>query len=111
MTPSPLSYRNVGRNKCRYMRGCGGGGFYREKLTCLLNPYFSTSTLFREIIMATQPLPYWRLKRAEKLMGTPGFCFGGGGIEHSGRTPPSPQKGSIDKTPKILPSLTPGPWR
>ena len=36
---------------------------------------------------------------------------GGGSIEPSGRTPPSPKMGSIDRTPKILPSLTPRPWR
>ena len=41
-------------------------------------------------------------------LGRPGFRFrGGGSIEPSGRTPPSPKKGSIDRTPKILPSLTP----
>ena len=39
------------------------------------------------------------------------FPGGGGSIEPSGRTPPSPKKGSIDRTPKILPSLTPRPWR
>ena len=45
--------------------------------------------------------------------GTTAFRFrgGGGSIEPSGRTPPSPKKGSIDRTPKILPSLTPRPWR
>ena len=45
--------------------------------------------------------------------GEAGFSFpgGGGSIEPSGRTPPSPKKGSIDRTPKILPSLTPKPWR
>ena len=43
-----------------------------------------------------------------------GFSFpggGGGSIEPSGWTPPSPKKGSIDRTPEILPSLTPRPWR
>ena len=35
------------------------------------------------------------------------FPGGGGSIEPSGRTPPS-KKGSIDRTPKILPRLTPG---
>ena len=34
---------------------------------------------------------------------------GGGSIEPSGRTPL--KKGSIDRTPKILPRLTPGPRR
>ena len=45
--------------------------------------------------------------------GEAGFSFpgGGGSIEPSGRTPPSPKKGAIDRTPKILPSLTPRPWR
>ena len=47
--------------------------------------------------------------------GEAGFSFrweGGGGLtEPSGRTPPSPKKGSVDRTPKILPSLTPRHWR
>ena len=45
-------------------------------------------------------------------MGRPGFRFrggGGGSIEPSGRT--TPKKGSIDRTPKILQRLTPGPRR
>ena len=47
---------------------------------------------------AVQPCPLGRL----------GFHFrGGGSIEPSGRTPPSPKKGSIDRTPKILPRATP----
>ena len=48
-----------------------------------------------------------------KHPGEAGFSFpgGGGSIEPSSRTPPSPKKGSIDRTPKILPSLTPRPWR
>ena len=44
-----------------------------------------------------------------------GFSFpggGGGSIEPSGRTPPSSlKKGSTDRTPEILPRLTPGPRR
>ena len=35
----------------------------------------------------------------------------GGSIEPHGETPLSPQKSSIDRTPKILPRLTPGPRR
>ena len=49
-----------------------------------------------------------------KLGGRVFVCGGGGGgggsMEPSGRTPP-PKKGSIDRTPKILPRLTPGPRR
>ena len=37
------------------------------------------------------------------------FVYGGGGVDRA--PPPSPKKDSIDRTPKILPSLTPGPWR
>ena len=36
---------------------------------------------------------------------------GGGSIEPSGRTPPPKKKGSINRTPKILQRLTPGPRR
>ena len=44
--------------------------------------------------------------------GEAGFSFpGGGGVDRALRPdpPPSPKKGSIDRTPKILPRLTPGP--
>ena len=51
-------------------------------------------------------------KLAVTSPGEAGFSFRGGvSIEPSGRTPPPPQKGSIDRTPKILPRLTPGPRR
>ena len=40
-------------------------------------------------------------------LGRLGFRFRGGSIEPSGRTPPSPKKCSIDRTPKLLPRLTP----
>ena len=64
------------------------------------------------------PRNYWEIIFGPKMMilqrvrhqkGRPGFRFrGGGSIEPSSRTPPSPKKGSIDGTPKIRPSLTPG---
>ena len=45
--------------------------------------------------------------------GEAGFSFpgGGGSIEPSSRTPPFPKKGSIDRSRKLLPSLTRRPWR
>ena len=45
--------------------------------------------------------------------GEAGFSFpgGGGGVDRALRPDPPHKKGSIDRTPKILPSLTPRPWR
>ena len=47
-------------------------------------------------------------KMGWEAIGRPGFL--GGGVNRALRPdpPPSPKKGSIDRTPKILPSLTPG---
>ena len=44
--------------------------------------------------------------------GWAGFHFRGGRVDRALRPDLPPQKkGSIDGSPKILPRLTPGPWR
>ena len=55
------------------------------------------------------PKESWAMARGRRRRsGEAGFSFavGRGSIEPSGRTPPAPKKGSIDRTPRILPRLT-----
>ena len=62
-------------------------------------------------LLFASPYPHPKLKMSTPRGGRV-FFSGGGGIEPSGRTPPPKKKGgSIDRTPKILQRLTPGPRR
>ena len=91
---------------------------YVVQNTILIAPNPPTTTHFwwipaLKIALTDAWTPVPRPSGLAVYTGEAGFSFpgGGGGIEPSGRTPPSPKKGYIDRTPKILPSLTHRPWR
>ena len=78
----------------------------------------SRSISFPRSFLAAFGAPFlWALPLPKKEKGRAGFHFGVEGgmggvwIEPLARPPPSPKKGSIDGTPKILPRLTPRPRR
>ena len=57
------------------------------------------------------PPPRLRINPGIKCMGRRAFNWKGGGVDRAPWLDPPPKRGSIDGTPKILPRLTPGPWR
>ena len=79
--------------------------------------YYFTGGQLQSVMMRPTPQLFFSFARqgsncATHNKGGRVFVSGGGGgsIEPSGRTPP-PKKGSIDRIPKIVLRLTPGPRR